>query len=215
MRSGPENTYELYSRRFVFYNLFGDEITMVFSGIHHQQFDYGWYNELARPIHEAMNRRWSPIANNPDQNAELSRNFELSYPVRPRMSAVLIHAGNDNAMWSMTKIYGIEDAEDYTSSGGSGGRNWYIEYNPDDGTYYVKSVNCAAANVVLADQYPTKVEISAYTTWSGINPYFRMVILGGDISWSSVQESPYPGDDGNPEPMKCVIQPGVNVIDGE
>ncbi len=214
VRKGPSNTYELFNRRIYLYNMFGDKITVIFSGIFHEQFDYSWYNELWRPIHEAINRKWSPIANNPDQDAHLSRSFNLSYYGNPRMSAVLIAAQNDNRMWSQVKIYGVHDAEDYTLSGGDGYSMWYIKYDPDEGTYMVKKENAGISAVLLRNVYPTRVEIEGYTTWSSFSPRFRMAIVGGNVSWYNVQESPSPGDDGNPPPMMCIIQPGVNVLEG-
>jgi hypothetical protein len=208
--SGPKNYSELYNCTYALKNNFTNDITVIRSWIFHQQFDYGWYNELGRPIDEATNAKWSPIANNPDQNATLRRAFDLTYE-GVLESCLWIYTSTDNGMYGDTTIFGMENPADYSTSGGSGSRTWSITYNAGANTYNVHNNNCASAQLYLMGQLPSRVEMRAYTTWSSVVLSSSIVTLGGDITTSNHTESPSPGDDNNPSPMKLVIQPGWNL----
>ena len=210
--SGPSNTNEFYHNEFTLYNLFDEKITVVRFYLFHQQFDYSWYPQNLRPVEEAMNSKWSPIANNPDQNAEIGRYADIYYPARPEKTIVYIFAGSDNGMYNRTTVYGIESVEDWSTDGGDSYRHWYVEYDREGKAYTVRNKNCAYADLILESQYPTRVEMEGFTTWSSFANSFVLVALGGDVGWKNVMEKPYPGDDGNPEPMKIILQPGANTV---
>ncbi|RJS70404.1 PKD domain-containing protein, partial [Methanophagales archaeon] len=205
IKTGPKDYYELYNCNYSLENYFERQITVIRSFICHQQFDYSWYDEKYRPIDEARNAKWSPIANNPDQNRDLSRTFNVSYQ-NVNESFVWIRTYTDNGMHSDITIYGIDNPPDYSCSGGSGGRTWRVTYDPNAGTYKVHNDNCAAAELFLDNQLPDRVYIGGYTTWSRLEQSVTIAVLG-DIITSNHTESPSPGDDNNPEPLKWVIPP--------
>ena len=209
IKSGPTDYYELYNCNYSLENHFERPITVIRSFICHQQFDYSWYPEGRRPIEEARNAKWSPIAKNPDQNADLSRSFDVKYQ-NVSDSFVWIHAFSDNSMHSDTTIYGMDNPPDYSCSGGSGSRTWRVTYDSDAKTYNVHNDNCAFAELFLNDQLPNKVLIEAYTTWSFLYPDITIAVLGDAIT-SNHTESPSSGDDNNPAPMIWKIEPSKPV----
>jgi len=69
---------ELLNRHMSQKNYFSKDITIVMSRLAHHQMDYSWFNEEANgPWQRADNAKWSPIASNPDQNANISRSFDI------------------------------------------------------------------------------------------------------------------------------------------
>ncbi len=202
--SGPLNFHELYQCDYSLENRFNREITVIRSFIHHQQFDYSWYNEMSRPIDEAENARWSPIANNPDQNSDLSRSFDVGYE-NVSVSLVWISAYTDSQNYSDATIYGMDNPPDYSSNGGSGSRTWSITYDTGAQTYNVHNSNCAYAQLFLSDQLPERVQMDGYTQWSFFSPSVTIAAFG-EITTSNHEELPSPGDDNNPSPMMWKVK---------
>ncbi len=205
IKHGPKDYYELYNCNYSLENYFDCSITVIRSFICHQQFDYSWYNEKRRPIDEARNAKWSPIANNPDQNRDLSRIFNVDYQ-NVNESFVWIRTYTDNSMHSDITIYAMDSPPDYSCSGGSGGRKWKVTYDPNAKTYNVHNDNCAAAELFLDNQLPDRVQMEGYTTWSRLEQSITIAALG-NITTSNYTESPSPGDDNNPAPMIWIIEP--------
>jgi len=205
--SGPKDYYELYNCEYSLENRFDLPLTVTRSFMYHQQFDYSWYNQKYRPIEEARNAKWSPIANNPNQNRYLSRSFDIAYQDVGE-SFVWIQAHTDNGMHSDVTIYGMDIPPDYSCSGGSGSRTWRVTYDSAAEKYNVHNNYCAAAQLFLNDQLPNKVQMEAYTTWSVSRQSVTIVVLG-DIITSNHTESPFPGDDNNPAPMIWKIEPSI------
>ena len=159
VRTGPDNYPELYNKEWVLYNNTGERVTVVRSFIYHQQFDYDWYDhEYWGPVEKAINKKWSPISDNPDQNIKLGRFFEISYG-DVKGSYVCIDTYTDNGMWGGVRIYGIHDAPDYSGEG----EHWEIEYNESEGTYEVYNHDWGEAMVWLKGQLPTKIEMETHT----------------------------------------------------
>jgi len=202
--SGPTDYYELYNCDYLLENRFNHTITVIRSFIYHQQFDYSWYNEKWRPIEEARNAKWSPIAKNPDQDRDLSRSFNVDYQDVSE-SFVWIRTHSDNGMHGDVTIYGMKNPPDY-SCGGGDFRTWRITYDPDAKTYNVHNDNCAAAELFLSGQLPDKVQMEGHTHWSLFKTSATIAVLG-DITTSDHTESPSPGDDNNPVPMVWRISP--------
>jgi hypothetical protein len=202
--SGPTNYYELYNCNYSLENRFNRSITVIRSFIYHQQFDYGWYNENYRPIEEARNAKWSPIANNSNQNRDLSRSFDVEYSDVSH-SFVWIQAHTDNTMHSDVTIYSMENPPDYSCSGGDW-RRWNVTYDHAAKTYNVHNDNCAAAELFLNDQLPDNVQMEGCTTWSLLKSSVTIAVLG-DMTTSNHTESPSHGDDNNPAPLIWRIEP--------
>lgn len=202
---GPSSYYELYNKPYVFYNFFSSPITVADSFLINNRI------YMTRPFRTINNTLWSPIGSNPNQNINLARSFDISYSGNSLYSAVHIRAYTDNGMSSQVKIYGMDSPPDYTSTGSqSGWGSWAVTYNADDETYRVNNYGCASGLVFLQNQYPERVEMSGNTTWSTFYDSFSIAIVGGDMAFSNLGTTPYPGDDGNPAPFVLVIETGAN-----
>ena len=202
--NGPDNSLELYQSDIQLRNHFDEKIVFVKSHIYHQQADYSWYNKAALPIHEMVNSLWSPIANNRNQNANLSRSFDLDYTNTSGI-AVFIRAVTDNGMYSKVITKGFESISAFSKSGGSG-RSYAVACNPQEKSCWVSNQNCAGSSITLTGNYPRRIEMNIRTTWSGSSTFAGIAVFG-DIQTSNHDESPSPGDDNNPEPLYFELLP--------
>ena len=198
---GPENTAEFYNKPFTFFNNFDQQIVTFKSYLVNRRLSYD--------IHRVLeNSYWSPISKNPYQNITLSRSFNISYEGSPLHSSIWFKAYTDNGMSSRVTLSGMNNATDYTDRNNLT-RSWSIDYNQGEGTYTVQNTNCASAQVILQDQYPTSVSMSGNTTWSTFHDGFEMALVGTNVTFSNVTESPTSqGDMDNPSPMYLVVPVG-------
>jgi len=209
---GPTDYHGLYAAKYSMMNRFNQKIEVIRSFISHQQFDYSWYPPLSRPLETARNAKWSPIANRPNQNANLSRSFNVGY-LNATASVVWIQAGTDNRMASSVALYGLAAAPNYTTSGGAGAQTWAVNYNATARTYKASNANSASSMLFLRNQYPNRVAMAGNTTWSSFNDSVTIAVLGG-IATTKHVESPTPGNDGNPPPLKWTLVPLTKVGNG-
>ena len=208
---GPQNYYELYNCETSLQNNLDDRIVLIKSFVKNHQMDYSWYNELATPVDELMNSMWSPIANNPNQNANLERSFEISYD-SCTSSALYLSTYTDNQNYSTALIFGLNNPIDYSSNGGNGSRTWEIDYDELNESYRVSNNDCASSRLILFDQYPEYVNMNGFTRWSNYVQMFNLAVIGNDVITNNHQELPTPGDDNNPEPLKLIVEPGWNYV---
>lgn len=208
--SGPVDYYDLYNKTYSLKSGFNKKIISSHSSIFHNQFDTGAPIEQT-PSRQAMNNKWSPAANNPDQNITLHRSFNIHYE-NVNSSCVFIWSRTDNGMTGSSVIDNIsDDCPDYSASGSG----WSVEYDNTASTYAARNTACNTGSVVLCNQFPTHSSMDINTTWSISRTYFAMAVFGDGIYFDNCQESPSPGDDNNPSPMILTIYPGWNYVGPE
>ncbi|MCK4764781.1 MAG: hypothetical protein KAW12_21460 [Candidatus Aminicenantes bacterium] len=208
--SGPKNNTEFYNLQFALKNNMGQKVIIMKSFLLHRQFDDSRYNENKELIDLEQNALWSPIAGLPDQDMELLRSFNITY-LDPLYSSFFIETTTSDDNYSDITVTGINNAPDYTSSDTYPGfGSWRITYNPANGTYKVKNKDLAGVSLQLRNQYPDSVTMKGRSTFSNYRQAFVIAVIGGDILTANHQESPYPGDDNNPAPVKLVITTGWN-----
>jgi hypothetical protein len=198
VKSGPKNFTEIYNSNIVLTNHFSETISVLKSSIYHQQFDYSWYDEKNRPIHEKINSLWSPIAKTPNQNIMLSRSFNMNIQNNSGVAA-FIKTATDNGMYAETRLFGVENMSDFAKAGGSG-RTWEAVGDSKKKLCYVRNDNCSGSSFSLIGSYPEKVEMEIYSTWSSAQTQIAVASFGSIIAFN-FQEAPNPGDDKNPQPI--------------
>ncbi|MGB9762601.1 MAG: fibronectin type III domain-containing protein, partial [Minisyncoccia bacterium] len=205
--SGPSNYFELYNCPVILNNNTGKKVIVIDSYIYHNQQDYGYFNQLYKPIVDARNIKWSPIANNIDQDAELFRSFNIYYN-SAQGSYLKEFTYTDNRNWGQVSINDIINAPNYSSNGYNIFDNyWQISYN--NNIYIVYNENCSSSTVFLKSQYPSYIYMNDFTRWSDVFQAFSIAIFGNDITFSNLLEGPS-NDDNNPQPNKLIINPGIN-----
>lgn len=195
--SGPANHSQLYESVFAMENRLSQQIQVIKTGIHHHQMDFAGIDANALPVHIAANAALSPIADTPDQNATIGRSFDVNYS-NATASYVFMRTQTDNSMYSSVVASGIVGATDYSASGSSGSQSFSVVYDASD-NYTLSNNNWAGVGVYLKDAYPTHFDLQAYTTWSSVQQYVHVAVLG-EVTASNQAEIPSPGDDGNPAP---------------
>lgn len=203
--NGPQNYHELYERPFTFYNNYGSAITIANSFLINHQLS------LDLPFRRLRNSLWSPIGNNPYQDINLARSFNISYNGSPEYSAIYIKAYTDNGMASNVTIDNMNSPIDYTDTGTqSGWGSWAVTYNSEEEKYTVSNNGCANGSAMLVNQYPLHVEMQGNTTWSTFDDEFSIAVVGASMIFSNMNETPSPGDDGNPAPFTFIIPKGMS-----
>lgn len=201
--SGPVNTADLWKVDWQFYNGFNEQLTVMNSYLWHHQMDYAWYNEYLRPIHELANRLWSPIAKTPDQNATLSRAFDVDY-LNASSIAVSMYVGGDNGNISNARVIGISGYPGFFESTSG----WELDCVVGSASCSVSTTGVSdSLHVTVFGQYPDRVEMDLSTTWSVTQASVGIAVFG-DVSSRNNEETPQPGDDANPLPMKWVVPAG-------
>ncbi len=204
-RQGPKNGAELYVCPVRLLNFFdGQPITVVHGHLHHVQFDYEWYPEIRRPIDERMNALWSPIANRPDQDARLTIRCNLAYS-GDTTSALHMLASSDNHNATQFRATGMAVGEqpDVLQVG-----EWTtIELDRGRGICSGGNRDSSGSEAVLYDVAPAQIELSADSTWSVVQPWFRLATFSS-VSVEKTEYSPK-GE------AKRVLQPQVWVIEPE
>ena len=181
-------------------NYFSKDITIVMSRLAHHQMDYSWFNEEGSgPWQRADNAKWSPIASNPDQNANISRSFDI-HTNSATSGIFYLLAWTDNGMTSQTKVEGLNNISDYYYTH----RGDILQCNSAEGWCKAWNESCCAISMINKGSIPTRVTMNAYTTWSDVEPSF-VVAAFGDITTSNHTEAPSPGDDSNPAPLHFVL----------
>jgi len=180
-------------------NYFSEDITFIYSTLANYQMDYSWITQQEIEGGTAANAQWSPIANNPDQNINLSRSFDIQNN-GATSSAFYLLAWADNGMNSQTKVEGFVNIPDYYYAYHSD----VLECNSIEGWCRAWNQDCCAISMINKGSVPTKVSMTAYSTWSTIIPAVSIAVFG-DITTTNHTESPSPGDDGNPAPLRYVL----------
>jgi hypothetical protein len=209
LSGGPQDHLDLYNLNYWLRSNFTGPILLARAFIKHEQFDDIFkYNNQRRPIDEKWNSSWSPIAYTPDQFASLSRSFDVQC-VNPLASRIGIATACESSDCSIQIVHGISDAcPDYTNSGGYSPRVWQVVYDNAMDTYEVRNDHLSAVTFGLKDEFPTRVEMSGVSKFAYFSDFFSIALLGDDLTIDNRQESPAPGDDGNPPPMVMTIFPG-------
>lgn len=199
---GPSDNAEFFELPHSLANGFEEPITMVRSYLRNQQMDYSWYNEEVRAYDQFYNEQWSPVANAPDQRISLARNFDLSY--RDVSSGLMtIHTLTDNSNSGEVTAEGMTGITPFSSSGNvTSSRRWSASCTSSSCT--VSNNSCTGALLQVADAYPLSVSMEGYSTWSWTGMAAEVAVFG-DVTSSNHSESPSPGDDENPAPLRFVI----------
>ena len=180
-------------------NYFQEDITIIMSRLAHHQMDYSWITKETIEWQKKQNTKWSPIASKPDQNANISRSFSIQN--NTATSAVfLLMAWADNHMTSETKVEGLKNIEDYSY----GYHGDILQCDSTEGWCKAWNESCCAIRMINKGSIPTKVTMKARTTWSTVRPAF-VIAAFGDITTNNHTESPTPGDDNNPAPLRFVL----------
>jgi PKD repeat protein len=132
------------------------------------------------PLCDALNHKWNPMPTDVS-DGESYRWLTLNYN-GVEASFVSTGAHGDNSNRGHVKL----DSEIKSS---------FINWTHESNRYRA------------ANEYPNDIELYLKTYWSFNRSYFKIAILGGEISYSNVSESPTGGMDGNPEPLIWVIDP--------
>lgn len=161
------------------HNLFAQPIVVVHGRIFHQQFDYAHYPEDYRYCEQTMNKTWSPVAEQPDQDVALG--FAVDLKCSEGAPSVLYLASfSDNPRFgpnsSGFRAFGLTlDGPPRRRSE----REWsYVALDKEKGVCEGGNNRICAAHAVLYDQAPSRIELSAFSHWSVVNPFFRYATLG-------------------------------------
>ena len=180
-------------------NYFSNDITVIMSRLTHHQMDYSWITKGAIEWQKRENAKWSPIASKPDQNENISRSFSIKN--NTATSAVFhLTAWADNGMTSEVKIEGLKNIEDYSYTYDGD----ILQCDSTEGWCKAWNHSCCEISMINKGSIPTKVTMKARTTWSSVVPTFLLATFG-DITTSNHAESPTPGDDKNPAPLRFVL----------
>lgn len=212
LREGPANRAELYDCRIELHNYFSQPIHLVHGQIFHQRFDFGVQAEDLQPINEAMNRRWSPIAETPNQNAELS--WTVKMRCDPNADSALVvrsHSDVDNS--SQFRLTGLTfpSGEPYSVEG----TRSFLSYDLEEGTCEGGDrhgqnehgkIEVGGARVLLYGEAPKQIELNAVTRWSIVDPWYRYVSFG-NVDILDCRSTPTLPDDKSIQPLQWTIEP--------
>lgn len=194
---GPDNEAEFFKRPHTLVNGFTPPISIVRSYLRHQQMDFSWYPEKERPFDQFYNEKWSPIANVPNQNASLGRDFDLAYN-NVTGGLMTLHTFTDNRNTGSVNVRGLSGIEPFSFSTSR------LNISCTSNSCSLSNRDCSGTLLHLTDAYPTSIEMDARSVWSWIGTAAEVAVFG-DVTTSNHSESPSPGDDGNPAPLRFVI----------
>jgi hypothetical protein len=179
-----------------FRHRFARTISVVRARLYHQQFDYSWFREETRSFREAANVRWSPIAQHPTQECDLSFGFDLDsttgYPSALYLRAITdgertIDRGPNEYNESTFAAYGIRPIAGEISR--RRGENSSVEINVEEGACTGRNYEVSSAQALLLNQYPTRIELTARSTYSEVWPFCNFATLG-EVDIGSCQPLP-------------------------
>jgi hypothetical protein len=158
---GAQNSDQFWTLgQFDLYNGFSKSIFQVYTGIFHQQADFGWYPPENTAFDQLMRTAWSP-ATALDANMTLQRNASFSY------------SGVIAAM-----------AETYTSV--DNGNNAEIFLDSVSTGY---QANCGVIARLFPETTPGTVQIAVNSTWSVVGNYYRGAFVADSVTATSWSEA--------------------------
>ena len=178
--NGPNNFAELYQCPLTIRNYMNAPISVLQGHIHHQQFDFDNFPEIERPIQEAANARWSPIAESPDRNVEITLSVVLD-EFAPAESALYMQTAGDrfNSATFLAAGVHIDSAKYYQFTGDPlEAETSSVEFDSQTRTCRGSHKNVAGSTAILYGQTPSQIHLRAASTWSIVRPHFRYVTVG-------------------------------------
>ena len=177
---GPKHFGELHRCPLTIENYFKLPINIVQGQAFHHQLDFDGMTDAERLVYGSANDRWSPLAANPDQEAETKLSVQMNVP-ESAFSALFLTCRSDRYNSAQFDAKGLRlDLSDYH----------HFQGNPDEretssitvdvktGACFGRNRNVAGACAMLYGQSPSHIELRTKSTWSIVNSYFRYVNLG-------------------------------------
>ena len=188
---GPEDFFELYQCPLEVRNYFDFPLTVVSTRMVHEQFDYE-FPKAQRFIREAWNRKWSPIAGHPDQDADLEIAVELEAS-SDVPSLLLVDPGCDNENEASFRVEGLklEQPDLLIQQALAGEDVSYIQVSKEKGVCTGSVNGVSRALVFLYGEAPTRIELHARTRESVIRSTWSYV-TAGKVEIRNVRVSPKP-----------------------
>lgn len=201
-RFGPTSNAQLRDGPVAFFNHLDTDITVVTTALFNQQFTHVWHrDERSVLADKAATTRWSPIADNPSQHADLATTFRFR-PEESSASAMTVFAHSDgeeegvgpnefNA--SQITVQGVH--RDTTVQDVANGTLASIQFHAEGGKTRITAANqeVSDATLMVYDLAPEVIEIQARTTYSKVDPMVRFATLDevhvGSVQWSPQERS--------------------------
>ncbi len=201
---GPSDYYELYSCPLEIRNYFSFPITVVTARLMHQQFDFEFAEQL-RYLNETWNKTWSPIAEHPDQVADLSIAVNLRAP-QGVPSALVLQASNDNGNESRFRVEGLafSMSDQVILQSDPGEDVSHVQVFPDEGVCTGFARDVGGAFAWLYDEAPTRIELRSHSVESIVTSHWSYV-CGGNVKVDSTEVSPTPGGNRKIRPQMWVL----------
>ncbi|APF16886.1 hypothetical protein Calab_0827 [Caldithrix abyssi DSM 13497] len=167
-------------------------ISIVLSGIIHQQADYSWFPENEKKFAEWRNSHFSMAPKDVwDLNFSGKRYFDIEI-TNPKRICTFADAWNDNSNSSSIKI---------------------------NGTTVVSRTYCCGTEEFDFSTIPNKIEFNAYSVWSFIGPVITIITQADNVTVSNWHEErdgvvdPADSWDKNPKPLILKVdQNGTSIV---
>ena len=188
---GPTDFFQLYQCPLEVRNYFDFPLTVVSTRMVHEQFDYE-FPKAQRYIREAWNRKWSPIAEHPDQDADLEITVELEAP-SDGPSLLLVDPGCDNENEARFRVEGLAlNQPDLVVRQALAGEDVsYLRVSKEEGVCTGWVNGPSRALLFLYGEAPTRIELHARTHKSVIRSKWSY-ICAGKVKIRNVKISPTP-----------------------